>query len=204
VDAALCQPPSVITIHTRLSDGTPICIRRVRIDDRQRLSEGIAKLTERSRYLRFFSKAPLPPRAVIDRLVDADGQDHIAWGALQMNLEERPALGVVHAFRDEDEPDSADFSVAVIDEFHGRGLARILSAVLLIDCRREGYQELSVQILAENTGALALAKSLGGTYQSQERGVTELEIDIDKALEALRKETDFADTMREIADQMQI
>ncbi|MEM7687502.1 MAG: hypothetical protein AAF291_00640 [Pseudomonadota bacterium] len=65
-------------IETILNDGAPICIRRVRPDDEHRLRDGIARRSEQSRYFRFFSGMKIPPSAVIDRLVDVDGYDHIA------------------------------------------------------------------------------------------------------------------------------
>lgn len=178
-------------IHTHLTDGIPVCIREVRKDDESRLKEGIARLSERSRYLRFFSGRQAPPQHVIDRLIDVDGQDHIAWGALRSDLEDTPALGVVHAFRDADEPTHAEFSVAVIDEYHGRGLARLLTLVLLLDCRREGLEELVVHILSENEAARAMTRSLGGVWQGQDRGVLEFEIDIDAAIESMRSDQDW-------------
>lgn len=177
-------------VHTQLTDGTSICIREVHRGDRQRLEEGIAKLSDRSRYLRFFSGMKQPPDNVIDKLVDVDGYDHIAWGAINMDLDNRPALGVVHAFRDADDPGNAQFSVAVIDAYQGLGLARLLTAVLLLDCQREGLDELTVHILADNDAALALARSLGGEVTGRERAVVELEIEIEAALASLKADSD--------------
>ena len=108
-------------IHTQLTDGTPVCIRRVRTDDEQRLKDGIALLTPQSRYFRFFSGMRQPPQRVIDRLIHVDGHDHIAWGALRSDRVDTPALGVVHAFRDSVEPTGAEYSVAVIDDYHSLG-----------------------------------------------------------------------------------
>lgn len=177
-------------IHTHLNDGTPVCIRRVRKDDEQRLKDGIARLSPQSRYLRFFSGMREAPPQVLRALVSVDGHDHIAWGALRSDLPDTPALGVVHAFRDPDDPDTAEFSVAVVDDYHGRGLARLLTAVLLIDCAQEGLEHLLVHILPENRPALALARALGAAGTGQGGGVSELEIDIATALAALRAETD--------------
>lgn len=177
-------------IETRLNDGTPVCIRRVRKDDEQRLKDGIARLSPQSRYLRFFSGMREAPPQVLRALVTVDGHDHIAWGALRSDLPDTPALGVVHAFREQDDPETAEFSVAVIDEYHGRGLARLLTAVLLLDCRREGLEQLAVQILPENRPALALVRSLGAQGTGLEAGVSGFEIDIAEALEALRAERD--------------
>ena len=184
-----------MTITTQLNDGTPVCIRRVRKDDEQRLRNGIAQLSPQSRYLRFFSGMREAPPQVIEALITVDGHDHIAWGALRSDLPDTPALGVVHAFREEDDPDTAEFSVAVLDEYHGRGLARLLTAVLLLDCRREGLEHLSVNILPENRPALTLVRSLGAEgrclgSKGQGGGVSQLDITIADALATLRAESD--------------
>ena len=177
-------------IETQLNDGTPVCIRRVRKDDEQRIKDGIAQLSPQSRYLRFFSGMREAPPHVLRALVTVDGHDHIAWGALRSDLPDTPALGVVHAFREADDPGTAEFSVAVVDEYHGRGLARLLCAVLLLDCQREGLEHLSVNILPENRPALTLARSLGAEGTGYEDGITQLEIDIGEALASLRAESD--------------
>lgn len=173
-------------IETTLNDGTPIHIREVRAQDEDRLKDGIAKLSNRSRYLRFFSGMKEPPQSVIDKLVDVDGHDHLAWGAERADLDEPVALGIVHAFRDKDEPRVADFSVAVLDDYHGLGLGRILTAVLLLDARREGYCEFMVQILSDNAGAMSLARSLGAERHGPSGIVTEFEIEIEAAIAAMR------------------
>lgn len=179
-----------MTIHTRLNDGTPVCIRRVRRADEARLRDGIARLSPQSRYLRFFSGMREAPPQVLRVLASPDGHDHLAWGALRSDLADTPALGVVHAFRDKQAPGTAEFSVAVIDEYHGRGLARLLTAVLLLDCEAEGLRQFSVHILPENRPALALARSLGAEGAGFEGGASLLQIDIAEALAALRAEPD--------------
>lgn len=173
-------------LHSRLTGGLPICIRRVQLEDEQRLKDGIALLTPQSRYFRFFSGMREAPQRVIDALASADGHDHIAWGALRTDQSDTPALGVVHAFRDPDDPAEAEFSVAVIDEYHGRGLARLLTAVLLLDCRREGLDRLTLHVLAANDAALALARTLGAVSAGSDRDVLEFVIDIEQAIGILQ------------------
>lgn len=177
-------------IETVLNDGTPIAIRPVGPADEARLKDGIAALSKRSRYLRFFSGAAAPPQSVIDKLVAVDGHDHLAWGALLSAVEGTPAIGITHAFRDADDPDTAEFAVGVRDEYHGRGVGRLLAAVLLLDCQREGYREFKVHILADNRGALGLARSLGAQRQGSEGPVIELEIDVAEAIASLRQVED--------------
>lgn len=172
-------------IDTLLNDGTRVCIRTVCKDDEQRLVDGIAKLSTESRYLRFFSGMREPPQHVIDALLEVDGHDHIAWGAIATDEPKQPALGIVHAFRDDDDPETAEFSVAVIDEYQGRGVARLLSTVLLLNCKEEGFERLTVHILHENKPAILLANSLGADHVQMEAGITVCDIEIEGALASL-------------------
>lgn len=175
-------------IHTRLEDGTKVCIRSIRPTDEVRMREGIEQLSAQSRYLRFFSPQPMPSRAVIDRLLDADGHRHIAWGAIHTESDEHPAIGAVHAVRDGDDSEAAEFSVAIVDAFHGQGLARMLIAVLLINCRVEGIGTLDVQVLSENRAARGLVVWLGAERGKAEYSVTDYGLDVDAALAKLRAE----------------
>ncbi len=177
-------------IHTTLEDGTRVCIRSIRPTDEARMRQGIEQLSSQSRYLRFFSPQPMPSRAVIERLINADGHAHLAWGALHTDGSEHLAIGAVHAVRDDASSDSAEFSVAVVDAYHGLGLARMLIAVLLVNCRLEHIETLDVQILSENRAAQGLITSLGAKRCGVEYSVTEYILDTALALETLRSETD--------------
>lgn len=191
---ACARPLDGIVVHSELSDGTQICLRTIHPDDEPLLREGIAKLSAESRYLRFFSPAPQLPDAVVHRLADVDGHDHIAWGAICSECPGWPAIGAVHAVR---HPDGADgrerrvgeYSVAVLDAYHGKGLARMMTAALLVDCLAEGITGLDVHTLSENRAALALVHALGGTWKSESAGVAEYGVDVADAIAALRAET---------------
>jgi len=177
-------------IHSTLEDGTRVCIRSIRPTDEARMRQGIEQLSSQSRYMRFFSPQPMPSRAVIERLIDADGHAHIAWGAIHSGDSEHPAIGAVHAVRDDASSDSAEFSVAIVDAYQGLGLARMLIAVLLVNCRLEHIESLDVQILSENRAAQGLITSLGGQRCGAEYSVTEYVLDTATALETLRSEND--------------
>ncbi|KTE22390.1 hypothetical protein ATE67_00045 [Sphingopyxis sp. H050] len=192
---ACARPLDGIVVHSELSDGTQVCLRTIHPDDEALLREGISKLSAESRYLRFFSPAPSLPDAVVRRLADVDGHDHIAWGAICSDCPGWPAIGAVHAVRYPDGADGTErrvgeYSVAVLDAFHGKGLARMMTAALLIDCRAEGLAALDVNTLSENRAAVALVHALGGTWKGESAGVAEYRIDIETALAALRADTD--------------
>ena len=175
-------------IHTTLDDGTAVCIREITPDDEARMREGIARMSDRSRYLRFFTGLQVPPPRVIERLLDADGRRHIAWGAIARDLPGEPAIGAVHAYAADDAgAQCAEFSVATVDEFHGRGLGRLLTATILLEAARQGYGGFQAWTLAENKGAIAFIKALGAELASYDGPVLEYHLPVAGAIAALRE-----------------
>lgn len=186
-------PPLPDTIRTRLADGSPVCIRRIRPADEALMRAGIERLSPRSRYLRFFSGGKLPPDWVIDRLLDVDGHRHLAWGALECGGSgeaEGEAIGAVHAFRTEAEPECAEFSVAVLDAWHGRGLGRLLTATILCEAHAQGIRAFHVDTLTENAGAIEFVTSLGGRGSGADGITRSFRLDVDGALAILRRACD--------------
>jgi ribosomal protein S18 acetylase RimI-like enzyme len=179
-----------VAVHSALNDGTAVCLRAIRPDDEERIREGIAKLSAESRYLRFFSPASALPDAVVHRLADVDGHDHIAWGALCSDCPGWPAIGAVHAVRYRHDGPAGEYSIAVLDEFQGRGLARMMTAALLVHCRSEGLGVLDVHILSENVAAKNLVKSMGAEWAGESAGVAEYRLDVAAAIETLRGDAD--------------
>lgn len=183
-------PIDDVIVHTRLEDGTKVCIRAVRPDDGPRLRSGIEQLSKQSRYLRFFSAAPVPPDHVIEKLVKVDGHRHLAWGAILSADDDHTAIGVVHAIRDNEGMSHAEFAIGILDDYHGQGLARMLTAVLLVHCRNEGIAALDAQILNENRAALGFIHGLGAKRCGSRDGVSEFALDTAQALAAMQRSTD--------------
>lgn len=183
---ASLRPLSEIAVHSRLADGTAVCLRTITPDDAPLLRAGIATLSAEARYLRFFSPAPALPDKVIARLVDVDGHDHIAWGALCTECEGTPAIGAVHAVRGAHDGPLGEYSVAVLDDFQGLGLARMMTAALLIQCRAEGLGTLEMHMLTQNDAAKRLVKALGATWTGASAGIADYRLDVAAALAALR------------------
>jgi ribosomal protein S18 acetylase RimI-like enzyme len=170
------------SIHTRLEDGRTICIRTVTPKDEDRLRAGIARMSPRSRYLRFFSGGASPPDWVIERLLDADGVLHLAWGALDLSDPDHPAMGVVHAMRPEKGDAVAEFSVGVVDAYHGLGIGRLLTATLLLDAAGGQLEAFRAHVLSENEAARRFITRQDGPQ-------AEYRVEVAPALERLRGES---------------
>ena len=65
--------PRTLQIPTR--DGRPVLLRPLVPADEEKLREAIARFSNRSRYLRFFTGIARIPDPVIHRLAEADGDE---------------------------------------------------------------------------------------------------------------------------------
>lgn len=169
---------------TRLKAGNAVYLRPIGPRDRAREVDLIAGFSDHSRYLRFFTGARTIPEAVIDQLVNVDGYNHIAWGALDLETAGAPLMGVVRAIR-QGTSDVADLAMGVADAHHGKGLARLLMAAVVHDAMAAGITRFSAETLAENTAARKLFLAMGGHATGRDGLVVTFEFDAALAAERL-------------------
>lgn len=136
----------------------------------------IQQLSDRSRYLRFFTGMKAVPNIVLDRLTDADGENHVAWCATDLTRPSRPIIGAAHAIRTEKDG-VADFALGVVDAYHGQGVARLLIGALLLQSRAQGVTGFTAQVLLENNKARGLFKALGSVVTERDGPVATLSFD---------------------------
>lgn len=172
-------------IETVLSDGRPVCLRTIRPSDEAHIRSGIAEMSDRSRYLRFFSAFRAPPESIVKRLSAVDGHDHIGWGAILIDGQDHPPIAAAHAIRSEELPWHGELAIAVLDAFHGLGLARMLIAAVLLDCLEEDLPVLEMQMLAENRAAQNLVSHLGAKRTAALDSVSHYWLDVREALNIL-------------------
>jgi ribosomal protein S18 acetylase RimI-like enzyme len=176
------QKPSC-EIETTLSDGRPVCLRTIRPSDEARIRNGIADMSDRSRYSRFFSAFREPPESIVKRL---SAVDHIGWGAILLDGKEYPPIAAAHAIRSDDDPSLGELAIAVLDDYQGLGLARTLIAALLVDCADQEIACLEIQVLADNRPAKKLVTELGATRTAALDSVTHYTLDVSSTLSRMQ------------------
>jgi acetate---CoA ligase (ADP-forming) len=152
-----------------LRDGGTLRLRPPTADDADALVGFFARLSERSRYLRFHGARAVGPALVEDDL----NSDWIERGALLATLsdddgdEQVVALASCVRLRD---PKSAEMGFAVADEEQGRGIGTRLLEQIAVRAREAGIERLVAEVLPDNGAALGvfadagfeLARDLGG------------------------------------------
>jgi GNAT superfamily N-acetyltransferase len=153
--------PSRWPERVALRDGSEIEIRPVRPTDGQLLRDGFERLSAESRYRRFLVPMPRLSARLVRYLTEVDHHDHEALGALAAGTGE--PIGIARYVRSEEGGDAAEVAVAVIDDWHGRGVATALLTRLAERAREEGIAHFTATCRADNEEALELIGDLGAT-----------------------------------------
>lgn len=136
----------------QLRDGSTVLVRAVESTDKKLLLSGFARLSARSRYLRFLSRKNQLSDAELDDLVCLDGVNRFALGARAIlpGGQEGEGLAVARFARLPDRPAVAEVAVTVIDDAQDRGLGSLLLQRLVCAARERGIERFVCEFHAGN------------------------------------------------------
>jgi GNAT superfamily N-acetyltransferase len=144
----------------QLRDGSEVTVRAIRVEDADKLQTAIRALSAESRYTRFFSPLRELPPELLRRATHPDAKGELQLVAVAgSGSAEQIIAGARYGATTTD--GDCEFAVAVVDEWHGRGLARLLLETLIREARTRGFARMEGHILATNVPMLRLAKRLG-------------------------------------------
>ena len=93
-------------------------IRPIVPGDKALLKDEFARLSERSRYLRFMSAINDLSEAQLRYLTEIDYTNHMAWAAVDLRAPGELGIGVARCLRLESQPTVAEVGFAVMDSPH--------------------------------------------------------------------------------------
>lgn len=164
--------PQAVTLRS----GDVVLVRPVRPDDKAALTRAYARLSQESRYRRFFSAAPELPDRLLHAAAEVDHDNHEALVALP--LLSREIVGECRFIRLPDRPDTAELAVTVADAWQRRGLGSALLACLSARALEVGIAYFNAQVLAENRAMLAMLAKLGNVETEASGTVVDAHVEI--------------------------
>jgi RimJ/RimL family protein N-acetyltransferase len=156
-----------------LRDGTRVRMRAIRPDDEPRLVELYDRLSQDSRYHRFFSVMRRLPPDWARFLANVDYRRRFA---LVVEAPGDPqTLIAVARYEPTNESDCAEVAFAVQDAWQDRGLGTTLFRALLEAAKGNGVKRFCAWVLGDNRRMLDLIARFGDVEKrSWEQGVVEL------------------------------
>lgn len=154
-----------------LKDGRLAALRCVRPSDRALFVNGFRRLSDESRYRRFFTPKPRLSERELDYLTAIDGEHHFALGLALCDeagepLNEDAGLGVARFIRLAEDPDTAESAIAVVDEAQGLGLGRLLFKRLVEAATEREVRRFRTEVLSSNNAMRGLVESVVGDLEN--------------------------------------
>ncbi|MCW2735778.1 bifunctional GNAT family N-acetyltransferase/acetate--CoA ligase family protein [Nocardioides sp.] len=167
-------PPRHWEADVLLRDGRTAHIRPMQPSDRDLLVDFYARVSDQSKYYRFFSPMPELSERDLDRFTRVDHRDRVA---LILTVGgEMIAVGRFDTIR----PGYAEVAFLVEDKHQGRGIGQLLLEHLAQAGRERGIEEFVAEVLPDNQAMIHTFKDAGYQVKSAfEDGVMELVFRID-------------------------
>jgi RimJ/RimL family protein N-acetyltransferase len=166
--------PPVTGRPVALRDGSKVWIRQVQPADAPLLADGFARLSDKSRRMRFLARKDQLSAAELRYFTDLDHHDHEALGALDQAGGR--GVGVARYIRDADDPHTAEIAVTIVDDWQGRGLGAELLTQLSGRARAEGICRFTALVAEDNTAMTRLLQNMSASPTGRSPGTIEYQI----------------------------
>ena len=156
-------------IVVELDGGVRARVRPGRPGDGPALRRAFERFSEVSRYYRFFTPTPRMTTQAEENLTAVDDHRQFAWGvfdpdrASEVGDESGFAIAAARLFVDKSEPSVAEATLAVVDDYQGRGLGGLLMELLISTAAILELETVRFDVLAENRPMRSVLKRLGAS-----------------------------------------
>ncbi|GAB2456256.1 bifunctional acetate--CoA ligase family protein/GNAT family N-acetyltransferase [Jatrophihabitans fulvus] len=172
----LPEPPAHWQADVVVADGGTVHLRPIVPSDAEALVAFHGGLSQRTRYLRYFSAYPRIPERDLQRFVTVDHHDRVAFVA-----ELGGEIIAVGRYERHAGTDDAEVAFVVADAHQGRGIGSVLLEHLAAAGREVGLRRFQAVVLAENTNMIRVFREAGyETTRHIEYGEVTLEFAIDE------------------------
>ena len=144
-----------------LSDGSTVHLRPIRKEDAPAIVDFHGRMSERTRYLRYFSPYPRIPDRDLERFVNVDHADREAF----VIVAEKRIMAVGRYERLGHDSDEAEVAFVVEDAHQGRGIGSVLLEHLAEAARANGIERFVAEVLPQNAGMLRVFGDTGYPVQ---------------------------------------
>ncbi|HKE67727.1 MAG TPA: GNAT family N-acetyltransferase, partial [Nocardioidaceae bacterium] len=138
-----------------LRDGSTAHLRPIRPDDGDALVAFYSRVSDESKYFRFFAPYPVLSERDVQRFTHVDQVRRVAFVVLRGD--DMVAVGRYDALDDRE----AEVAFLVQDDYQGRGLGQLLLEHLAEAGRERGFGRFVAEVLPENTRMIQIFREQG-------------------------------------------
>lgn len=152
--------PSTESSTMEMADGKQVTFRMSHPEDAELFQEFIVALSDRSRYMRFFSGLKQLPQHALKEFTSPRFPQSFAVSAIASDGEQERQIGVARWVPTEEEG-IGEFAVVVADDCQGQGIAGRLMRLLITAATLGRLERIEGLILKENVPMLSMVQKMG-------------------------------------------
>jgi RimJ/RimL family protein N-acetyltransferase len=170
IDRAGTMQSSRYSQFETLRDATRLEIRAQQPEDQAAMLEAFGRMSEQSRYTRFFAPKRGLSEKEIAHFMNVDFVNHVALVAIAGDAGSRRIVGAGRYIVSQ--PGAAEIAFAVDDSYQGRGVASAVIRSLAAIARAAGIDSFHAEVLAENAPMLRVFEKSGlAMSKKREQGI---------------------------------
>jgi RimJ/RimL family protein N-acetyltransferase len=150
-------------VEETLPDGSAVVLRPLEPDDAHLLHAIFDRMGPRSRERRFLTPKHRLSAADVRVLTAVDHRDHEAVVALA--ADDGQPVGVARFVRSEEDPETAEVAVVVVDAWQSRGVGTVLATALVRRAKELRVRRFAVMMAHDNEAALRLLHRVLGDVE---------------------------------------
>lgn len=161
--------PVIETVVMEINSGEQVTFRMIHPEDADIEQAFVASLSDKSKYMRFFSGLQKLPDHVLKEFTTPRFPLSFAVIAIVEQGDDEKQIGVAR-WAPTGTEGVAEFAVVVADDYQGQGIASRLMRLLIAAAAVGGLSRLEGLILRENVAMLAMVRKMGFTICPEHEG----------------------------------
>ncbi|REL38818.1 GNAT family N-acetyltransferase [Rhodohalobacter sp. SW132] len=166
--------PRYFTLH----NGRRLLVRGITPDDKYHFRSGIKRLSQQSTYYRFHSPLYELSEHDLGYFTEVDQENHVAIGAIDLDNNEKPGIGVARYIRLKQNPSMAEMAITVLDEYQRQGIGTILMNELHRLAYDRGIRSFKIYLHTERRKLVKWLIGLGAKVQRVSGEIVEIELPV--------------------------
>lgn len=159
--------PEHLSMQRKLSDGTLITIRPIRLDDVNMIREFSHNLSSELKHLNYMENFRELPQEMVTRLTNVDYKKSMTIIATYLdNNKKETVIGMVHYITEDGK--NCEFDMIVTDAWQNKNVGTILTEALIKSAKDNNLTSAKILILASNLGGILLARHFGFTIENSD------------------------------------
>jgi GNAT superfamily N-acetyltransferase len=142
-----------------LRDGTAVCVRAIRADDKERMRSAFERLSAQTVYQRFFQHMRALTSDNLREATELDFHNHVALASTVWEGASERLIALGQFVRVSPGADCAELAFVVADDYQHRGAATLLLQHLVHLAQGLGVRELLAHVLEDNREMLEVLEN---------------------------------------------